>query len=674
MNKQTFKLLQTILANEGKPLAIDKLAKLFNVSIRSVYNYWNEIVNYLLTVRPYPLIVFDNHEFYYNGSSEDLQFLKASMGSLSFYEYRLSAEERKNLILILLAAGDSPIKNSFLEDALCVSRNTIIADLKEVYNAVKSFKATVADNKHKGTALLADERKRREIILNCLDYFNVEDAFFANTILHPCIAFLNQTLKFDKYRHFAENAVLYAEDELLVKLPDRHFYKLILILIIFIQRAHDAHCIVDDNLPAEQNPDLQAFIAKIYEWFDKDFSVPHETSALVRFSLNRNLGSHIRKNKDNPRYIDVLIHDMLKDIEPYYQQNLTGDTILNEFLSAHINVCYHRTNAGKKADNPYLSNIHIQYPNDFARLKKSIYILENGLNISLSDNEIAYILMHILASVERNNVRQNILNIVVASSTGIASGNYLSTQIKKNFNVNIVATVPTHDIASVIKEHSVDLIIANVPLEDLGIPQVSVNVFLTKKDIAKIHGEIIAINEKAALKTQPQAGESSERPLKLTFLDLLSKNTIKLNGEATTWQQAIIEAGEILLYNHNITVSYIHEMVRLVEKFGPYIVVAPGVAIAHAAPENGTLVPGVAIVRLIQPVQFHKPEFDPVDIIIACAIKNSQEYVNTLLQLMVALRRPGFAQNTRKAKKQNDVIHYLEGLCLTIVNKKITSF
>jgi len=79
MNKQTFKLLEYIIINEGKPITINELATHFNVSSRSFYNYWEEIFDFLTEIHSPLLVVFNNHEFWFNGSVEESNFLKISM-------------------------------------------------------------------------------------------------------------------------------------------------------------------------------------------------------------------------------------------------------------------------------------------------------------------------------------------------------------------------------------------------------------------------------------------------------------------------------------------------------------------------------------------------------------------------------------------------------------------
>lgn len=59
------------------------------------------------------------------------------------------------------------------------------------------------------------------------------------------------------------------------------------------------------------------------------------------------------------------------------------------------------------------------YRKDFDILKEHIFILENSLNIALNNDEIAYILMHILAALERQKTDSYIPVLVVACNSGM---------------------------------------------------------------------------------------------------------------------------------------------------------------------------------------------------------------------------------------------------------------
>ena len=56
-----------------------------------------------------------------------------------------------------------------------------------------------------------------------------------------------------------------------------------------------------------------------------------------------------------------------------------------------------------------------------------------------------------------------------------------------------------------------------------------------------------------------------------------------------------------------------------VEQFGPYFVIAPGLAMPHGRPEEGVKKTGFALVTLKKPLEFNHEDNDPVDILITMA-------------------------------------------------------
>jgi PTS system ascorbate-specific IIA component len=66
--------------------------------------------------------------------------------------------------------------------------------------------------------------------------------------------------------------------------------------------------------------------------------------------------------------------------------------------------------------------------------------------------------------------------------------------------------------------------------------------------------------------------------------------------------------------------SYGAEMIRMIEEHGPYVVIAPGLALAHARPGPEVHADGLSIVTLATPVSFGHPHNDPVRVVLGLAI------------------------------------------------------
>ena len=75
----------------------------------------------------------------------------------------------------------------------------------------------------------------------------------------------------------------------------------------------------------------------------------------------------------------------------------------------------------------------------------------------------------------------------------------------------------------------------------------------------------------------------------------------------------------------------------------------------HAAPGDGVIKPAIAIVRLKHGVSFGKEGFDPVNILVCCAIEDSPKYINALMRIMSIVKNPLFLEKVLAAKKAQEV-------------------
>lgn len=108
---------------------------------------------------------------------------------------------------------------------------------------------------------------------------------------------------------------------------------------------------------------------------------------------------------------------------------------------------------------------------------------------------------------------------------------------------------------------------------------------------------------------------------------------VDLHGNAKDWRGAIALAGGLLEKTGAITSEYTEDMIRSVEENGPYIVVAPGFAFAHARPSPAVVRTAVSWVRLEHPVAFGHPDNDPVDLVVALAARDDSAHRQAMKEL-----------------------------------------
>jgi PTS system ascorbate-specific IIA component len=115
--------------------------------------------------------------------------------------------------------------------------------------------------------------------------------------------------------------------------------------------------------------------------------------------------------------------------------------------------------------------------------------------------------------------------------------------------------------------------------------------------------------------------------------ELLPVNAIRIGETAADWRAAVRLAGDALVASGATTPDYTDEMVATVEQLGPYIVIAPGIALAHSRPSPSVLRAGVSLVTLHEPVAFGHPENDPVRLVIGLAAVDEEGHITALSTL-----------------------------------------
>ncbi|WP_405408175.1 PTS sugar transporter subunit IIA [Streptomyces decoyicus] len=143
--------------------------------------------------------------------------------------------------------------------------------------------------------------------------------------------------------------------------------------------------------------------------------------------------------------------------------------------------------------------------------------------------------------------------------------------------------------------------------------------------------------------------------------DLLPKAAVRLDVRVADWQEAIRAAGGLLVETGATTDGYTAEMIRNVEENGPYLVIAPGFAFAHARPSPAVLRTGMSWVRLEQPVEFGHESNDPVHLVVGLAAEDSGAHTAAMAALAQLLADPATGQALQDATDAEALLAVLAG-------------
>lgn len=119
--------------------------------------------------------------------------------------------------------------------------------------------------------------------------------------------------------------------------------------------------------------------------------------------------------------------------------------------------------------------------------------------------------------------------------------------------------------------------------------------------------------------------------------ELIRKEIVDIEVNVEDWEDAIRATGKLLVDDNAVEERFVEAMIRVAKEFGPYIVVAPGIALPHARPEDGVIKPSIAIVRLAKPVDFGNKLNDPVYLIAALAALDQEQHIEGLRRLALVL-------------------------------------
>ncbi len=142
--------------------------------------------------------------------------------------------------------------------------------------------------------------------------------------------------------------------------------------------------------------------------------------------------------------------------------------------------------------------------------------------------------------------------------------------------------------------------------------------------------------------------------------DYLDPSAVSLGNEVKDWRAAIEATGRLLVDSEAAEEQYVQAMVRTTEELGPYVVIAPGVAIPHARPENGARKVGLSLAVLAEPVEFGSKENDPVDLVFGFSTTDSDAHMELIQDLANFIEKEENCQALRDAETVEEIMTIVE--------------
>ncbi|UEX90261.1 PTS sugar transporter subunit IIA [Staphylococcus ratti] len=144
-------------------------------------------------------------------------------------------------------------------------------------------------------------------------------------------------------------------------------------------------------------------------------------------------------------------------------------------------------------------------------------------------------------------------------------------------------------------------------------------------------------------------------------IEWLTKDKIIVKDYVDTWEEAIQIAAQPLVSQKYIETTYIDAMIQSVQNLGPYIVIAPQVAIAHARPSDNVHQVGLSLLKLKQPINFAK-ESHYASLIFVLSAVDSTSHLNVLQNLAQVLGESHNIEALVHATNVDEIIQIIKGV------------
>lgn len=129
---------------------------------------------------------------------------------------------------------------------------------------------------------------------------------------------------------------------------------------------------------------------------------------------------------------------------------------------------------------------------------------------------------------------------------------------------------------------------------------------------------------------------------------------IQIDLEAKDWKDAIRLAAKPLIDQKSIDSQYVENMVESVENLGPYIVIMPQFALAHAAPCEHVKKTDVSIATFKNDILFHC-DHDPVRIVMCLACTDKTSHIEMLQHIATTLMDEDIVKKMIACKNREDL-------------------
>lgn len=638
LDHQAVDILKRVAAEPG--MSIKGLCERVGLAQRHFYYRRSRINDWLLAQGYAPLSCSEPQGVRLN--ADETGAILRQIGVLYGHGYKLSAEERRDHLLLHLACHTAPLFTPRLSEINHVSRNTTLDDLHKLRSCLQE--------KH-GLALIVSKKQgyciegKRLALRLCVQQLLQRNLKYSDTqtetrIAGVLAAYLDDfSMDADRVKGVIEQGILLAEYHQGWPFTDKDkrvlHYMLAFSLLDSLRGGHCDFSAPQSALLREQQACETA--ALLNRHLATMLSVPAFFDNTLFFSL---LLSACKRLQSSPtdavedRRLVGVIQAMITRFQALSGVYITDVALLISRLFSHLGPAIHRCLFGIQNENVMREEVSQRYPLIFRLCRQIIALLEQEYRIAVNDDELGYIAVSFAAWLDRRPETGE-QQVLLLTEGGLSSTAILENQLR---NLTVVPLAIVSCSASQLQQQGIPektrLIVSTIPLPVArpdAMPFIQVQHMLTEADRQQLRlilenpGRIGDVRELVQALVAVAEGYAPEAKAELQqafsaivshFMDTRSLTTVPLtladhlhqrvqfSGRQLSWRQAIRSAVQPLVTEGIVTYHYGEQIIKNIENTGVTTYLTPQVLLFHAAPPAGVTTGALSLLKMKQPIDF----------------------------------------------------------------------
>ncbi|VED84774.1 transcriptional antiterminator with PTS regulation domain protein [Streptococcus equi subsp. equi] len=433
-------------------------------------------------------------------NSEQKAACQQLLNEVTDYHYVMKGDERRSLSAIYIAVATERVTLDKLMMINDVSRNTILNDLAELREELSSYnnKIQLHATKAKGYYFDCHPMALIQYLYKVLaGVYQGGNSSFIELFDHK----LSETQGLSAY--FSKEVLDYFHEYLFlsqaslgktINIQDSQFMLQILPFILLSYRNMQLHSETKTALKSDFNliwkrkeyQIAKALASELYHNFKLHLDdIEVGMVAMLMLSFRKDQDHHVESQ--DYEQMRATIGDFIDQLELRYQLHFTHKKDLLRQLTRHCKALVYRKAYGIFSINPLTDHIKEKYEELFAMAQSCAVILEQAWQIRLTDDDVAYLTIHLGGELRHSHADQEKTKLVIVSDDGIGIQKLLLKQCQRYLpNCQIEAVFTTEQYQSVFDLMSVDIVVSTTDALEALVPVLIVNPILSDDDIIRL--------------------------------------------------------------------------------------------------------------------------------------------------------------------------------------------